>query len=50
MRIDRVPLIVGLYLLLEPLDLTCAYRFERLWVTSRDNPLFDKDCTGVEAL
>jgi hypothetical protein len=49
-RMGEMPLIAALYLMLEPLELTCVCRFEQLWVTSRNGPLFGDDPTGVEAI
>ena len=41
--VRNVPLFVGLVDLLAPLDLTCAYRYEILWVTTPDSDLHDEE-------
>ena len=44
-----IPLFAALCVALTPLDLTCAYRYEQLWITTPQSALFD-DKTDVLAV
>lgn len=46
-EILQVPLFVALTELLAPLKLTCAYRYEVLWITTAESALFDQQVPTV---